>query len=109
MQPTGHRFTWAEFRTAFRAFHIPKGVMDIKRQEFRNLKQGNKSVIDYVHEFNYLAQYAPEDVSTDEKKRDRFMDGLSEEMQDKLAALDFSDFNHLVNKAIVAEDKMNKL
>src|SRR5438128_3857897 len=109
MQPARHRFTWAEFRTAFRAFHIPKGVMDIKRQEFHNLKQGNKPVLDYVHEFNYLAQYAPEDVSTDEKKRDRFMDGLSEEMQDKLATLDFSDFNHLVNKAIIAEDKMNKL
>ena len=31
MQPAGHRFTWAEFRAAFRAFHIPKGVMDIKR------------------------------------------------------------------------------
>ena len=31
MQPAGHRFTWAEFRMAFRAFHIPKGVMDIKR------------------------------------------------------------------------------
>src|SRR5438132_8528048 len=37
------------------------------------------------------------------------MEGLSEEMQDKLAALDFSDFNHLVNKVIIVEDKMNKL
>src|SRR5438105_2314119 len=109
LQPAGHRFTWAEFRTTFRAFHIPKGVMDIKRQEFRDLKQGNESVMDYVHSFNYLAQYATEDVSTDEKKRDCFMEGLSEEMQDKLAALDFSDFNHVVNKVIIAKDKMNKV
>src|SRR6266540_7559844 len=109
MQPAGHRFTWAEFRVAFHAFHIPKGVMDIKRQEFRDLKQGNKSVMEYAYAFNYLAQYAPEDVSTDEKKRDCFMEGLSEEMQDKLAALDFNDFNHLVNKAIITDDKMNKL
>src|SRR5438105_15774410 len=66
-------------------------------------------MMDYADECNYLAQYAPEDVSSDEKRRDRFMEGLSEEMQDKLVALDFSDFNHLVNKAIIAEDKMNKL
>src|SRR6266540_2473681 len=109
LQPTGHRFTWAEFHTAFCAFHIPKGVMDIKKQELCDLKQGNKSMMDYVHAFNYLAQYAPDNVSTDEKKRDRFMNGLSEQMQDKIAVLDFNDFNHLVNKAIVVEDKMNKL
>src|SRR6266542_6762567 len=109
LQPAEHRFTWAEFRTAFHAFHIPKGVIDIKKQEFHDLKQGNKSVMDYVHSFNYLAQYIPDYVSTDEKKRDRFMNGLSEEMQDKVATLDFNDFNYLVNKAIIAEDKMNKL
>lgn len=68
LQPAGHQVTWAEFHTAFRAFHIPTGVMDIKMQEFLELKQGNKSVMDYVHEFNYLSQYAPEEVSSNARK-----------------------------------------
>src|ERR1041384_8014083 len=109
MMAADHRFTWDEFRTAFRAFHIPEGVMQIKRLEFLNLKQGNKSVMEYVHAFNYLAQYAPSDVDSDVKKRGCFYNGLSEEMQDKLSVMEYRDFNHLVDRAIFAEDKMNKL
>jgi hypothetical protein len=33
-RPENYRFTWQEFRTAFRSFHIPKGIMDIKKKEF---------------------------------------------------------------------------
>jgi hypothetical protein len=28
-RPENYRFTWEEFRTTFRSFHIPKGIMDI--------------------------------------------------------------------------------
>ena len=35
--PSNHRFTWEEFRTAFRSFHISKGIMDIKKKKFLNL------------------------------------------------------------------------
>jgi len=52
----GHQVTWAEFREAFRAYHIPKSVLNIKRDEFRRLRQGNKPVMEYVNTFNYLAQ-----------------------------------------------------
>jgi hypothetical protein len=41
-QPANHHFTWEEFRTAFRSFHIPKGIMDIKKKEFFNLTQGHR-------------------------------------------------------------------
>ena len=43
--PADYRFTWEEFRTAFRSFHIPKGIMDIKKKEFLNLTQGGCSCI----------------------------------------------------------------
>ena len=33
MFDAGHVFTWAEFRTAFRAAYIPKPIMDLKRRE----------------------------------------------------------------------------
>jgi hypothetical protein len=48
-----------------------------KRQEFMDVKQGRWSVHDYSKLFNHLAQYAPEQVDTDDKKNDRFMIGLS--------------------------------
>jgi len=105
----GHQVTWAEFREAFRDYHIPKSVLNIKRDEFRRLRQGNKSVMEYVNTFNYLAQYALEDVNTDVKKQDRFIDGLSLKLQSHLSTTDFHNFNDMVSKAIKAEYKMNTL
>jgi hypothetical protein len=108
-QPANHRFTWEEFWTAFRSFHIPKGIMFIKKKEFLNLTQGHRDVMSYVNAFNALSQYAPDEVSTDAKKQERFYDCLSEELQDKLSTTKFDDFNDLVNIAIRAEHKMKRL
>jgi len=107
--PANYRFTWEEFRTAFRSFHIPKGIMDIKKKEFLNLTQGSRDVMAYVNAFNTLSQYAPEEVATDAKKQERLYDGLSAELQDKLSTTKFEDFNDLVNIAIRAEHKMKNL
>ncbi|CAO1946165.1 unnamed protein product [Urochloa humidicola] len=104
-----HVITWAEFREAFRAHHIPEGVLELKREEFLSLTQGNKSVREYAHAFNYLSQYAKEDVSTDAKKRYRFMKGLSLKLKNHLSATDFNDYNHMVSKAIKSEASMNEL
>jgi len=105
----GHQVTWAEFREAFRAYHIFKSVLNIKRDEFRRLRQGNKTVMEYVNTFNYLAQYALDDINSDEKKQDRFMDGLSLRLQSHLSTTDFRDFNDMISKAIKTEYKMNAL
>jgi hypothetical protein len=67
---------WAEFRDAFRTHYIPTGVMRKKRQEFMELKQGGMSMHNYSKQFNHLAQYAPDQVNIDDKKKDRFMIGL---------------------------------
>ena len=34
----------------------------MKKREFRNLRQGGRTVGQYVEEFNKLARYAPDDV-----------------------------------------------
>jgi hypothetical protein len=31
---------WPEFRAAFRAHHVPHGVIKLKKKEFQDLKQG---------------------------------------------------------------------
>ena len=37
LSPAGRVFTWAEFRTGFRAAFIPQAVIDKKRKEFMDL------------------------------------------------------------------------
>ena len=76
--------TWQEFTVAFKEFYIPAGVLNRKLTEFRDLRQGSLSVMDYVNKFNHLSQYAGTHVDTDEKKRDRFYRGLSSSLQEKL-------------------------
>ena len=75
MQPAEHVVTWQEFKEAFRGYHIPEGLMDEKREEFLSLRQGSGSVVDYQGRFNRLACYAPEEVSTDQKKQKLFRKG----------------------------------
>ncbi|GJN35062.1 hypothetical protein PR202_gb23794 [Eleusine coracana subsp. coracana] len=47
--------------------------MQRKFQEFMNLKQGGRNVVQYSEAFNHLAQYATEYVNTEEKKRYAFL------------------------------------
>jgi hypothetical protein len=48
MQPEGHVVTWEEFRTAFRAHHIPEGLIERKLNEFLALTQGTRTVMQYA-------------------------------------------------------------
>nr|ABF97995.1 retrotransposon protein, putative, Ty3-gypsy subclass [Oryza sativa Japonica Group] len=108
-QPEGQPITWARFTAAFRRTHVPAGVMALKRREFRELKQGNRSVMEYLHEFNNLARYAPEDVREDEEKQEKFLAGMDPELSVRLVSGDYPDFQRLVDKSIRLEAKHKEL
>ena len=36
--------TWQEFMEKFHEYHIPEGIMEIKAEEFRSLRQGPMTV-----------------------------------------------------------------
>lgn len=97
--------SWEEFVRAFRHAHIPAGIMTLKKKEFHALKQGNRTVGEYLHKFNQLARYAPADVASDEERQERFMDGLNDEISVQLVSNDYTDFQQLVNKAFRQEAK----
>jgi hypothetical protein len=59
----------------FCAHHIPSGIMKLKK-EFLSLTQGNMTVSEYWNRFTQLSRYAPEEVDTDEKRQERFLEGL---------------------------------
>src|SRR6266540_4339512 len=99
MQPAGHRVPWTEFRVAFKAHHVPSSVVKIKLREFMTLKQGSRTVREYVQKFNELARYAPGHVDTDEKKRECFLEGMNPKLRSRLGRR-FEDFNQMVDDAI---------
>jgi hypothetical protein len=63
---------WNEFKAHFRTHYVPRGTMKFKK-EFADLKQGSMSVNEYVNSFIQLARYTPDDINTDEKKHDVFL------------------------------------
>jgi hypothetical protein len=94
----------SEFRAAFRAHHVPQGVIKLKKKEFQDLKQGSMSMNEYITKFTQLSRYAPHEVDTDEKKHECFLNGLNDGLAYTLEAQDFENFQGMVNKALVLEN-----
>ena len=101
--------TWDKFQEAFREYHILEGIMEMKAEEFRNLKQGAMTVTQYIRKFMKLSRYAPDDIDTDKKKQDRFRRGLSPALRSQLVTHIYPDFNTLMNKAILLENASSEL
>jgi hypothetical protein len=97
--------TWAEFATQFRNYHIPAGLMKIKKKKFLSLKQGSKLVSEYRDKFIQLSRYAPDEVAKDERKHEHFIEGLNGPLQYALVAHTFPSFQRLLDKALAIEHK----
>jgi hypothetical protein len=69
---------WPEFRATFRAHHVPQGVIKLKKKEFQDLKYESMTVNEYATKFTQLSHYDPNEVDTDEKKQDYFLNGLND-------------------------------
>jgi hypothetical protein len=83
--------------------------MKLKRKEFTDLKQGGMIVNEYLNSFIQLSRYAPDNINTDEKKQDLFLNGLNDDIQFQLLDTDYADFQHMVDKAIVVENKIREM
>jgi hypothetical protein len=83
--------------------------MKLKKKEFADLKQGSMTMNEYINSFIQLSRYAPDDINTDENKQDMFLNGLNDKIQFQLLNTDYADFQHVVNKAIVIENKIKEM
>jgi hypothetical protein len=101
--------TWNEFKARFCTHYVPCGTLKLKKKEFIDLKQGGMTVNDYINSFIQLSRYAPDDINTDEKKQDIFLNGLNDDIQFQLLNIDYVDFQHMVDKAIVIENKIKEM
>jgi hypothetical protein len=72
-----------------------------------DLKQGGRSVHDYSKQFNHLAQYVPDQVDTDEKKKDLFMIGRSTKLQERMALNTGGTFLEFVSNVMITNDAIH--
>jgi hypothetical protein len=66
-------------------------------------------VNEYLNSFIQLSRYATEDINIDEKKHDMFLNRLNDDMQFQLLNTDYADFQHMVDKTIVIENKIKEM
>ncbi|KAK1625998.1 hypothetical protein QYE76_000313 [Lolium multiflorum] len=104
----GQIMTWADFKLKFSKYHVPPGLIKKMRDEFRELKQGRMSVVEYRDRFLTLSRYAPDETDTTEKRKERFLNGLHDEMQTVLVNIRFADLEALVDSAIQMEGKLHQ-
>jgi hypothetical protein len=100
---------WNLFQEAFCTTHISSGVMSLKKMKFRNFHQGHRTVAEYIEDFNKLARYAPDDVDTDAKSRERFLDGLNDELAVQLSVVYAPNYQALLDKATILENKHSQM
>jgi hypothetical protein len=58
---------------------------------------------DYSKQFNHLAEYAPDQVDMNEKKKDRFMISLSTKLQERMVLNTGVTFLKFVSKVMIAD------
>jgi hypothetical protein len=105
IQPDNHQITWEEFKAAFCEHYIPEGVLHMKQEEFMKLKQGGDTINQYLNKFNHLSQYAIDQVNTDLKKKNCFMRGLNDRLQQKMATFIDLTYGKAVSTALSVEAK----
>jgi hypothetical protein len=103
----GQMMTWEDFKLKFSRYHVPPGLIKKMRDEFCELKQGRMSVVEYRDRFLTLSRYAPDETNTNEKKKERFLNGLHDEMQTVLVNIPFANLEALVDSAIQMEGKLH--
>ena len=78
-------------------------MVESKREEFRNLKQGSMSVYDYNKLFQKLARFAKQDVPDEKSMIYQFRGGLREEIQLALVLFEPLRYDEFYNMALKQE------
>ncbi|TYK30729.1 gag-protease polyprotein [Cucumis melo var. makuwa] len=75
------QITWEQFKESFYEKFFSASLRDAKRQEFLNLKQGDRTVEQYDMEFDMLSHFVPKMIATEAARADKFVRGLRLDIQ----------------------------
>jgi hypothetical protein len=82
--------------------------MNLKKDEFRTLKQGDRTLKENMDDFCSLSRYAPEDIDTDAKRKDKFLHGLKGELKIPLSVAYAPNYQALLDQAITLDNNIRK-
>jgi hypothetical protein len=107
-QLTGAACTWwdsfsdsHEFTKSFIEYHIPKGIMEAKAEEFHNIKMGKDRVTEYTTRFTNLLRYAPSYVVNSKKEKlYYYRKGLNPHIKLKFGGIESRTLRNLVDRCI---------
>ncbi|KAF7151632.1 hypothetical protein RHSIM_Rhsim02G0020600 [Rhododendron simsii] len=91
--------TWDRFVKGFNNHYFPKSWKLDQEAAFIDLKQGNMTVPEYEARFAKLSKYAPDLVSTEEKRCQRFRKGLLPKVATRLTTYEQEEYARLVEMA----------
>jgi hypothetical protein len=101
--------SWNEFKAQFRTHYVPRGMLKLKKKEFSELQQDEMTVNEYLNKFTQMSRYAPDEVNTDEKKQDAFLNGPNNKIQFQLLNTDYEDFQKMIDKAIIVKNNIKEM
>ena len=103
--------TWDMFKEAFYSKYFPASVRNVKDLEFMQLRQGSRSVLEYIAKFEELCKFSTiYQQNLDEAwKCIKIEDGLREDILAVVGPMEIRDFPTLVTKYRIVEDCNRKL
>ena len=98
--------TWGEFRGLFMSKFFLTYARHTKAREFLELRQGSRTVLEYVAKFIELARFRDDYVATDIAKVRKFEDGLKLSILGKIAGFLIQDMDSMVTTTMAIERKI---
>jgi hypothetical protein len=99
---------WDTFREGFRNAHISSGIMNLKKDEFRTLRQGRRTLKEYMDNFFSLSRSVPDDVDTDAKRKDKFLARLKGELKIPLSVAYAPSYQTLLDQTVTLDNNIRK-
>ena len=95
--------TWGEFRELFMSNFFLASARHAKAQKFLELRQGDRTMLEYVAKFTELARFGDDYVAINMAKVRRFEDGLKLSIRGKIVGFLTQDMNSMVTTAMAIE------
>nr|CAD1827328.1 unnamed protein product [Ananas comosus var. bracteatus] len=107
--PTLPPMMWEEFRGLLYGVHFPDSDKKKMEEQFRILKQGDRTVRDYEREFSHIVNCVPHVVRSDEDKAGCFERGLRREIYAAMQPLRLKTFTEVFDRALWVEQGIAKM
>ena len=82
--------------------------MNLKKDEFRSLRQGGRTLKEYMDDLCVLSRYAPDDIDTDAKRKEKFLNGLRGDLKIPLSVAYAPNYQSLLDQAITLDNNIRK-